>query len=140
LTLLPVSANTQRKRSRPRWTPENRPVVDGSNPASGERPKHECSTPVVRKNARPSRDEGGLKVAGQGGCQYGSPRDRGSCGLYGARLRPVDASRRERLAAVKPGAPGCSCWRRDHSPPAASTSWVASTSLAGFQVSTTGRF
>ena len=32
------------------------------------------------------------------------------------------------------------CWRKDHSPPAASTSWGAPTSLAGFQVSTTGRF
>jgi hypothetical protein len=33
-----------------------------------------------------------------------------------------------------------SCWRTDHSPPAASMSWGAATSLAGFQVSTPGRF
>jgi hypothetical protein len=38
----------------PRWTPENRPVVDGSKPASGERPKHESSI------LSPLKDQGGL--------------------------------------------------------------------------------
>src|SRR6266545_4909959 len=36
---------------------------------------------------------------------YGEPRDRGSWGRYGARLRPVDVSRRVPLAAVEAGAP-----------------------------------
>lgn len=36
----------------PRWTPVNRPVVDGAKPASGSgRPKHECCTAVPRGRA-----------------------------------------------------------------------------------------
>src|SRR6266496_1717535 len=44
---------------------------------------------------------------------YGQPRDRGSWGLYGARLRSVDASRRVPLAAVEPGAPAPGSARQD---------------------------
>jgi len=49
----PFSASDFESAFHPRWTPENRPVVDGSKPASGERPKHESS------NLSPLKDQAG---------------------------------------------------------------------------------
>ena len=103
----------------PRWTPENRPVVDGSNPASGEDPKHECSTPVVRKNAR-LRGRWRAESRRPGGCPDMARREIVAPG--GSTTRAVDRSTphdRVLLAAVKPGAPAsvarrsgrCAWWR-----------------------------
>ena len=66
-----------------------------------------------------------------------------------SRRTPVAASMRRSVQPSRPNARTCcscrrprcwSCRRGDHSLPAASTSWGAATSLAGFQVSTTGRY
>ena len=52
---------------RPRWTAENRPVVDRAKPASETRPKQESSTAFERDRASPScwwpRRSGGVPVA-----------------------------------------------------------------------------
>ena len=87
------------------WTGQNRPV--------GERPKHECFTPLARERQAPERRRQAENGWPGGMSGYGQARDRGSWALYAARLRRVDASRRVPLAAVEPGAPAAGSARQD---------------------------
>jgi len=55
----------------PRWTPQNRPYVDGAKPAIERAPKRECCVPRFRPIEQVSRD-GPLGV-GRGGYEDVAP-------------------------------------------------------------------
>ena len=55
----------------PRWTPENRPVVDGSNPASGRAPQARVFYSGPGRECKPPEAGGELKAACRGDVRIG---------------------------------------------------------------------